>query len=90
LRPPTKQTVERHTVGREKERAELRAGFKSALNGRGQLLCVAGEPDIGKTTLVEDFLAELAVKGQCTIARGRLRRPGTPKSRRSPAEVGSP
>src|SRR5207253_1725713 len=60
-----------HTVGREQERAELRAGFESALNGRGQLLCVAGEPGIGKTTLVEDFLTELASEGQCTIARGR-------------------
>ena len=63
--------VERHTVGREKERAELRAGFESALAGRGLMLCVAGEPGIGKTTLVEDFLAELANEGRCTIARGR-------------------
>jgi len=70
-RPAAKPAIERHTVGREKERAELRAGFESAMNGRGQLFCVAGEPGIGKTTLVEDFLAELAVEGQCTIARGR-------------------
>jgi predicted ATPase len=34
-------------------------------------LCVAGEPGIGKTTLVEDFLTELATKHPCTIARGR-------------------
>src|SRR5262249_76873 len=60
---------------REKERAELRASFESAFesagDGRGQLLCVTGEPGIGKTTLVEDFLAELAAEGQCAIARGR-------------------
>ena len=42
-----------------------------AQSGRGLLLCVAGEPGIGKTTLVEDFLAELATGHQCTIARGR-------------------
>jgi hypothetical protein len=71
LQRPAKPALERRTVGREKERAELRSGFESALNGRGLLLCVAGEPGIGKTTLVEDFLAELAVEGQCTIARGR-------------------
>jgi len=71
LQRPTKPAVERHTVGHEKERAELRSGFASALNGRGQLLCVTGEPGIGKTTLVEDFLGELAAEGQCTIARGR-------------------
>ena len=62
----------RHTVGREKERAELGAGFASASAGRGVMLCVSGEPGIGKTTLVEDFLSELAASGQpCAIARGR-------------------
>jgi tetratricopeptide (TPR) repeat protein len=49
----------------------LRAAFNAAKDGRGALLCVAGEPGIGKTTLVEDFLAELAADNQCTIARGR-------------------
>ena len=63
--------AERHTVGRDKERAELMLGVESALAGRGLLLCVAGEPGIGKTTLVEDFLAALAAEGRCTIARGR-------------------
>ena len=65
------QIAIRHTVGREKERAGLQSGFASALNGRGQLLCIAGEPGIGKTTLVEDFLTGLTAKGQCTIGRGR-------------------
>ena len=38
----------------------------------GLFLCVTGEPGIGKTTLVEDFLAELAAAGRtCTVARGR-------------------
>jgi serine/threonine protein kinase/tetratricopeptide (TPR) repeat protein len=63
--------LRRHTVGREQERAELRAGFESVLAGRGLLLCLAGEPGIGKTTLVEDFLAELTAERQCMIARGR-------------------
>jgi tetratricopeptide (TPR) repeat protein len=59
-------------VGRRKERAELRAGFEAAAAGRGLLLGVAGEPGIGKTTLVEDFLAELAAAGQVfSLARGR-------------------
>ncbi len=60
-----------HTVGREPARHELRVAFNAANAGRGSLLCVAGEPGIGKTTLVEDFLAELAAEGQDTIARGR-------------------
>jgi len=62
----------RSSIGREKEMAELRAGFTSAAVDKGLLLCVAGEPGIGKTTLVEDFLDELAAKDQvCLMARGR-------------------
>jgi serine/threonine protein kinase len=68
---PASRSSSRKTVGREKERTELRAGFADALAGRGSLLCVAGEPGIGKTTLVEDFLAEVATEYQGTIARGR-------------------
>ena len=69
---PAPTPVPRHTVGRQKELAELRAGLESAAAGRGLFLCVTGEPGIGKTTLVEDFLAELAAAGRaCTVARGR-------------------
>ena len=65
-------STKRHTVGREKERAELRAGFEAVTAGRGLLLCAAGEPGIGKTTLVEDFLSEVTASGEpCAIARGR-------------------
>jgi len=66
-----KVALERPTVGRKRERTELRKGFESVLEGRGLLLCVAGEPGIGKTTLVEDFLTELSAEGRCMIARGR-------------------
>src|SRR5262249_9296206 len=62
----------RPIVGREKEGGELRSGFASALAGSGLLLCVAGEPGIGKTTLVEIFLNDLSASGQAgLIARGR-------------------
>jgi predicted ATPase/tRNA A-37 threonylcarbamoyl transferase component Bud32 len=67
-RPPS----DRVTVGREQERAELRVSFASALSERGLLVCVAGEPGIGKTTLVEDFLGELAAcDPPHSVARGR-------------------
>jgi serine/threonine protein kinase/tetratricopeptide (TPR) repeat protein len=49
----------RNTVGRKEELAKFHTGFKSALQGRGQFLCVAGEAGIGKTTLVEKFLTEI-------------------------------
>ncbi|HLQ59323.1 MAG TPA: AAA family ATPase [Gemmatimonadales bacterium] len=65
-------TPRRHTVGRARERAALLASFESAVAGHGQVACVAGEPGIGKTTLVEDCLAELSSGGPpCHIARGR-------------------
>ena len=66
--------AERRTVGREDERARLRRAYESARDGRGRFLTVMGEPGIGKTILVEDFLAELAqlperpfiVRGRCS------------------------
>jgi predicted ATPase len=64
--------VQRHSVGRQKELAELGRAFESAAAGQGLFLCVTGEPGIGKTTLVEGFLGELATAGRpCAVARGR-------------------
>ncbi|HKA22866.1 MAG TPA: protein kinase [Blastocatellia bacterium] len=63
---------ERHTVGRERERNELSAAFQSAQVGRGSVICIAGEAGLGKSTLVEDFLAEvLQADPGCQIARGQ-------------------
>src|SRR5262249_36133850 len=59
------------TVGRQQERAALWAGFEAAAAGHGLLVCVTGEPGLGKTTLVEDFLDELAAGGRlCSVGRG--------------------
>jgi hypothetical protein len=44
-------------VGRTEELAELLSGFQTACSGQGVLLCIAGEPGIGKSTLFEQFLA---------------------------------
>jgi serine/threonine protein kinase/predicted ATPase len=71
-RRPAHPGERRHTVGRQHERAELRRAFDATTVGRGRLVCVAGEPGIGKTTLVEDFLSELPADGPpCCIGRGR-------------------
>jgi len=64
-------TPRRHSVGRDRERGELRSAVEQARYGRGQIVCIAGEPGIGKTTLVDDFLSELAMDASCTIVRGR-------------------
>ncbi len=62
----------RPVVGRYDEWDALRAGCDEAFAGRGLLVCVTGEPGLGKTTLVETFLDELAAGGRTwNLARGR-------------------
>jgi predicted ATPase len=71
-RSPVLRPHARNTVGREEARAELREALAFAFAGQGLLICVPGEPGMGKTTLVEDFLSDLRAGSQtCTIARGR-------------------
>jgi predicted ATPase len=60
------------SVGRSEELAALLEGFEAAAAGRGSLVCVTGEPGLGKTTLIEGFLEVLADSGRlCSVARGR-------------------
>jgi len=58
-------------VGREMEKAALREEFNAAASGRAEMVCVSGEPGIGKTTLVEDFLSEIMRTSSHLVARGR-------------------
>lgn len=68
---PAAIPAKRRTVGREKEHAQLQEGLRTVFAGQGLLMCVAGEPGIGKTTLVNEFLAEVNAAGRpCTIAQG--------------------
>jgi len=46
-------------VGRARDVASIQAAYAEVVQGRGLLLCVAGEAGIGKTTLVESAIAEL-------------------------------
>jgi predicted ATPase/predicted Ser/Thr protein kinase len=70
--PPAPRPERPVTVGREADLIALRSAFESAAAGCGLLLCVTGEPGLGKTTLVEEFLAELAAGGRAhSLARGR-------------------
>jgi len=66
------QRPRRHTVGRAAEREALKAALHDSVAGGGRLVCVGGEPGIGKTTIVEDFLAEaVASVPGCLVGRGR-------------------
>jgi adenylate cyclase len=64
--------VLRRIVGRARERAQMMTAFDAAVDGQGLVLCVTGEPGLGKTTLVEEFFSEIKSSGRpCWTARGR-------------------
>ncbi len=57
-------------VGRERELAELEAALAAAEAGRGQVVLLAGEAGIGKTTLASAFAASATARG-ARLAWGR-------------------
>jgi predicted ATPase/DNA-binding winged helix-turn-helix (wHTH) protein len=68
---PTRPRPAAPVVGRDRELIELRACLERAANGARQIVFVTGEPGIGKTTLIELFLAEAASGSRLRIAQGR-------------------
>jgi len=60
-KPPTNRSAHASSrlVGRNQEINELNTALDHAISGHGQLVLVAGEPGIGKTSLA-DHLAELS------------------------------
>jgi predicted ATPase/DNA-binding winged helix-turn-helix (wHTH) protein len=58
-------------VGRDPELQHLARGLTSAMRGVRQVLFVTGEPGIGKTTLVDCFLAQVEATGRIGIGRGQ-------------------
>jgi DNA-binding winged helix-turn-helix (wHTH) protein/predicted ATPase len=64
---PTASTL----VGREAELAGLHARLATALSGQRQLVFVTGEPGIGKTALMEMFLAEVGEANALRIGCGQ-------------------
>ncbi|MDQ6802882.1 MAG: protein kinase [Acidobacteriota bacterium] len=63
-----KQRPARHVVGREDERARIVERFGKA---RGEVISVTGEAGLGKTTLVEECLAQAGERTRGVIAVGR-------------------
>src|SRR5215468_9479174 len=57
-------------VGRESARAQLEGCLGKALRGHRQMVFVAGEAGIGKTTLVDAFLGDAAGRAGLLVARG--------------------
>ncbi|MEW6213049.1 MAG: AAA family ATPase, partial [Acidobacteriota bacterium] len=58
-------------VGREEEITRLEGLLEKPLKGRRQLVFVTGEPGIGKTALVEAFLARGCKDAETLVAHGR-------------------
>jgi predicted ATPase len=58
-------------VGREAELIQLQHWLDKALTGERQLVFVGGEPGIGKTALVDAFLAQLRERGEVRITYGQ-------------------
>ncbi len=58
-------------VGREPELQQLHQWLAGACNGEPQIAFVTGEPGIGKTTVVEAFLSQVAATAPIRIGRGQ-------------------
>lgn len=58
-------------VGRATELEQLHNALQRALDGAPQFVFLTGEPGIGKTTLVDTFLRQLAVRSDLQIAQGQ-------------------
>ncbi|HEV8718276.1 MAG TPA: AAA family ATPase, partial [Candidatus Binatia bacterium] len=68
---PNPQPLAPALVGREAELAQLHGWLEKALQGERQVVFVTGEPGIGKTMVVEAFLARVAVDENMWITRGQ-------------------
>jgi DNA-binding winged helix-turn-helix (wHTH) protein len=58
-------------VGREAELDHLHQWYTTALQGRRQIGFIAGEAGIGKTALVETFMAQVAAENNMWLGRGQ-------------------
>jgi DNA-binding winged helix-turn-helix (wHTH) protein/predicted ATPase len=68
--PPSAARPTPTLVGREAELAHLQDLLQEALAGRRRLVFVTGEAGIGKTTLIETFLARIGAE-EARVARGQ-------------------
>ena len=65
------QSATPHFVGRDAEMAQLHEWWERALAGERQIVFVTGEPGIGKTTFVEEFLRQEQVSDEESLWIGR-------------------
>ena len=58
-------------VGRQDELAQLQSRYSRVVEGQRQVIFVAGDAGIGKTTFVQAFLDSIAQRGPIRIGRGQ-------------------
>ncbi len=58
-------------IGREGELRALREAYAASLGGQAVVTFVSGESGMGKSALVEAFLAELRIEGRALVLAGR-------------------
>jgi DNA-binding winged helix-turn-helix (wHTH) protein/predicted ATPase len=68
---PTRPSMPSTLVGRDAELAHLHERLDKALSGQRQLVFVTGETGIGKTALVERFLADIGEAKALRVGRGQ-------------------
>ena len=68
---PYEEPVSNPMLGRDENLAQLHRWLKKALTGQSQTVFVTGEAGIGKTTLVEAFLRDVANNMELLIGRGQ-------------------
>ena len=67
-----------HFVGRDAALTQLRSGGPQHSRAGGRWAIIAGEPGIGKTALVDAFLAQVAARGACRVGHGQCVEPYGP------------
>jgi serine/threonine protein kinase/tetratricopeptide (TPR) repeat protein len=69
---PRRLAARSDVVGRDEELAAMNDEFERARRGKARMVVISGEAGVGKTTLVEAFVAELEERGEpARIGRGR-------------------
>jgi len=68
---PPRWSRERPVVGRTADLERLRGLFHEALGGTRRIVLVAGEAGMGKTTLLDHFLAAVETQADVAVARGQ-------------------
>src|SRR5215207_2209891 len=75
---PLAGPVEQLLIGRNRETSLIRNRYEAALVGRASVVLIAGEPGIGKTSLLRAAASEAAEEGAAVLWGGASEAEGMP------------